>query len=118
MTTKSAECECPLGQETAAAGIAGVICHHSSLQRILEAKAALQPICDRILRSVDLATLFTMPPKDGIEYYIERIAKEHAKALNIYQRAILTANFFRDYAILIQYAEVKTLEDLKRSGAV
>lgn len=118
MVNKNPECECPLGPEFEAAGVTGRLCHHSSLQSLLAAKAALDPLCEKIANSVDPATLFTMPPNKGIEYYIKQFAQEHAKAINVFQQAILTANFFRDYAILIHYAQVETLLQLKRSGAV
>ena len=118
MTTKNPECECPIGPEFQAAGLAAGLCHHSSLQSILEVKEALEPVCEKILRRVDLETLFKMAPRDGIEYYIKKIAQENAKSLTVHQRAILTASYFRDYSALIQYAGVHTLEDLKRSGTV
>lgn len=116
MTSKNPDCQCNVPPEYRSAGEYALLCHHSSLQSILETKEALRPLCENILQVMELDTLFKMPPRDGIEYYIERIAKENVKYLNLHQRAILTAEYFRDYSILIQFAGVHTLEDLKRHG--
>ena len=113
--TNETKCECPLGLEYEAAGPVARLCHHSSLEAINTAMNNIKDLVDKFDANIDLRKLYTMPPNEGINYYISVITNGDTRNISLLERAIYTSAFMRDYMILIQMSMLQTLGDIRRN---
>ena len=105
-------CRCSLGEDFQIAGISARLCQHSRRIEIVETKTKLYNLLNSFDKRLSYDEIFSLPINEAAEFYMRTLLGRDHALMNEQEKWIMTANFMRQYQIIVQISMLEAIERL------
>ena len=105
-------CRCDLGEDFEVAGLSTRICQHSRRIELVEIKTKLYALLTTFDKRLTYDEIFSLPLNEAAEFYTRTLMGRDYALMNDQEKWIMTANFMRQYQIVVQVSMLEALERL------